>query len=366
MLSLTKYVEWMAFVSFDEHIFDVMDSIILAQFAYLDMKDVWQQEPMKIRDLIEKQSSYSMQMVPDGQDHDDFIKMVARSDRYGQIWVKNNVDTFDEKEHIQFGAMTLQIDEDHDLILFKGTDDSIVGWREDFMMSFTKTFSQTASLAYLESEIQPHKRYYVAGHSKGGHLAIYSTSQLMEDNLAHIQAIYDLDGPGLCKDVMDPELTARIDAITMRVIPQYCIVGNIFEPHFSNVHIVKSHAQGTMQHSLSSWQFDHNGLIEVAEEDPQSVWISRSINDWMKNVNQEDRKIFVNQMFDAFSINGNVNFEEVKKGNLMDFHNLLMAFLRTDPVTKKTAVELPVTAIANSGPIVKKRLWERIKERIKK
>ena len=79
MLSLTKYVEWMAFVSFDEHIFDVMDSIILAQFAYLDMKDVWQQEPMKIRDLIEKQSSYSMQMVPDGQDHDDFIKMVVGS-----------------------------------------------------------------------------------------------------------------------------------------------------------------------------------------------------------------------------------------------------------------------------------------------
>ena len=71
-------------------------------------------------------------------------------------------------------------------------------------------------------------------------------------------------------------------------------------------------------------------------------------------------------MFDAFSINGNVNFEEVKKGNLMDFHNLLMAFLRTDPVTKKTAVELPVTAIANSGPIVKQRLWERIKERMKK
>ena len=50
----------------------------------------------------------------------------------------------------------------------------------------------------------------------------------------------------------------------------------------------------------------------------------------------------------------------------MDFHNLLMAFLRTDPVTKKTAVELPVTAIANSGPIVKQRLWERIKERMKK
>lgn len=121
-----------------------------------------------------------------------------------------------------------------------------------------------------------------------------------------------------------------------------------------------------MQHSLSSWQVDHKGLIEAKEEDPQSVWISTSINEWMKNVNQADRKTFVDQMFDAFSINGNVNFEEVKKGNLMDFHNLLMAFLRTDPVTKKTAVELPVTAIANSGPIVKQRLWERIKERMKK
>ena len=65
MLSLTKYVEWMAFVSFDEHVFDVMDSIVLAQFAYLDIKDIWHQAPMKIRDLIEKQSSYSMQMVPE-------------------------------------------------------------------------------------------------------------------------------------------------------------------------------------------------------------------------------------------------------------------------------------------------------------
>ena len=65
-----------------------------------------------------------------------------------------------------------------------------------------------------------------------------------------------------------------------------------------------------------SWEVRSEGLDTVSENDPRARNINRIIDDWVENISQEDRKTFVNGLYDALEADGARN--NVRRWHMID------------------------------------------------
>ena len=64
------------------------------------------------------------------------LEIMAKSNRYQDILVSDYVSELDYKITKQFAAITFRLPDGSIFISYRGTDDTILGWKEDFMMSY--------------------------------------------------------------------------------------------------------------------------------------------------------------------------------------------------------------------------------------
>ncbi|MBR1597998.1 MAG: DUF2974 domain-containing protein [Lachnospiraceae bacterium] len=354
MDTIIDYVKWLGHQRFDDYKFNEIDNLVLCQLSYYDYKNVLKDGDSKTLNEcyhLMCQENIRVCIVGGNEDYPlylDFLQAVADAKRYGDIRISDYVDVLDDQ--VQFAAMTFHISPNEVFVAYRGTDDTIIGWKEDFMLSFTEIPAQMRAVNYLRDVVcRLSHKLYVGGHSKGGNLALYASAHMDEAALERIEHVYINDGPGLCDTVMDTSVIMRIQHKITRILPEYCVIGKLFEPDIHDTQIVKSSADGIMQHMLLSWGIDHGSLLRAEGHTPESKWISDTMDIWLENIPNEKRQGFVEHLFSALSAGGAVSLMDIAGKGVGGFEQVLISLIESDKEVRKTAAKLPETAIFGSA-----------------
>ena len=93
------------------------------------------------------------------------------------IRVNYHISELDTEAQMQFSATSFILNDESCYIAFRGTDGTIVGWKEDFNMAFTSSSFAERQHCYISTRFRilpGTSSLFVGGHSKGGNLAVYA------------------------------------------------------------------------------------------------------------------------------------------------------------------------------------------------
>ena len=323
------YLKWRGDLLVDEYPFNDTDNLILSELPYFDFNNI---VSVGNQEISIKHAYNQLKMIhTKGKTAGLFsssittLEMIANSKRFGNMQLSHFLDIFDEKK-IQFSALKIKINEQTNYISFKGTDDTLIGWKEDFSISFEIVPSQKESVNYLNNVIDVNKNNIVGGHSKGGNLAVYGSMMCEDIYKDSILKIYSNDGPGLCEELIDINKYNLIKHKIVKIVPEYSIVGLLFED-IENVIVVKSSASGILQHDIATWQVNVHELEHGVVTD-QAVICKSILDEWMNEVELQNRKVFVDDFFKALSVNGAKTLTDLTYQRKSSFQDILssMAF----------------------------------------
>ena len=328
MGNIVDYVKWRKDLTFEERPLNIVDNMVFSFLAYLDLSEIYEEGArMTLRQIWQKlgRDARFKYLDPEGDDA-DILEACGKSERFGNIVVSDYEDYVDQGKNGQFAAMTFHINEEEAVIAFRGTDETIVGWKEDFMMSYTKVPSQDMALSYCQKHISNINKCYIVGHSKGANLALFSAAHMSDDELSHVEKIFFNDGPGFCREVFDGELIDRIDEKCVKITPRYCVVGAIFEPQITESYIVNSTAKQLLQHGIMSWEVDADGIVTADTHDISSIRINELFDGFIRKMDKlSDRQTFVDSIFDAMSASGAITIGDFVSEGPLAFENLIVS-----------------------------------------
>ena len=233
----------------------------------------------------------------------------AQSPRFGPLIVCAFERRFSVERQTQFAAETFLLPDGTLAIAFQGTDDSFVGWKEDFNMAFQYPVpAQESALDYLETVAGLWRGPIILlGHSKGGNLAFYAALNATDDTRARISHVYCLDGPGFPETVVDSNRYRDIIGVVDKIVPTSSIVGMILETPEPCI-VVQSTQRGIMQHLAFSWQVEQDHFIQVPSVSPGSQFFNRQLNLWLRGMTTEQRQQSVDALFSILAATGNDGF----------------------------------------------------------
>ena len=350
MSNLLDYLTWRGDLTFDQDPFNDIDALILSTLSYVDFSDVVPTlggGRVKMRDAAEKffelhpdaEIEHSKEFISYGP---TLLKALGNCSRYKNAYLQNYVDDSDVGREIQFAAIEIDTSDGVSFFSYRGTDDKIVGWKEDFNLSYMTVPAETEAVNYLHKAMAGKRgKLRVGGHSKGGHLAIYAASVAHDKFIDRIINIYSFDGPGFGynKDIM---LTDQFKSIKPRIkkfIPQTSIVGRLLTNAVVPV-IVRSNEQGIMQHDPLSWQLEGKNFDTCASTDNISDAFDESMTIWLNGMSYDDRKVFVDELFSVFEASGCETLSAMTKVGVMGTRKMIvrMRQIRNDSGEKVRAL----------------------------
>lgn len=318
--NIRTYIKFRGDLDIKHHPFNEVDALILTQLSYIRFENIVPTigdiNTITIKDAAHRYQKSTENNVIFYEEAEEIFAMMSTAPRYSNMTLCNFVNQIDLIEHKQFSALHVNIAPKQTFITFRGTDQTIVGWREDCNMSYMMPVpSQKSAVEYVNQTVKNtlfHK-YYLGGHSKGGNLAIYSAIYCDVKIQKKLVGIYSFDGPGFNRTVVNDPSYLRIKDRISAFVPVASVVGLLME-HEEAYTIVKSSENSFLQHDAFSWII--NGTIfDVAETlDEFSTKTSMIIKTWLENTELEERKLLVDTIFDIFEQAGIIeinNFTEI-------------------------------------------------------
>jgi len=303
MKNLFYYLHHYGDVPFSARPFCEVDALILSQVAYLNFDAYLQIDgaPERLADLDTKEiiDTLCQDVVTPKRDRKLWLALL-RSERYREAKLFCHVDDLDLDGEAQFSAVTFLF-EDFSVVAFRGTDLTLLGWKEDFNMSHLAEIpSQTRAVAYLDYVASlTDVALYVCGHSKGGNLAVYAGYKNLEAYGDRIHAVYNFDGPGFPVDIADDPLYRAHHTKFHKYVPFGSLVGVLLH-HSIPIEIVQSKGFGITQHILYNWKFEHDGYLSYAKQLAIGVPLfDAAMKEWTTSMTAEEAKIFVDSTFDT-------------------------------------------------------------------
>ena len=299
MANIIEYIQLRGDITLKHDNINEVDKIILARFSYLPFKEIVLDKKEKIENIADKMKELNIEKFI-WKDDKEFIEKLGKSQRYKDLKITDYKEVFDLQAEKQFAAVTIWLPNRIKYISFRGTDMSIVGWKEDFNMSFMKHIpSQQESVKYL-NEIGKKRfgKLIIGGHSKGGNIAVYSAIFCEDKIKRKILEIINADGPGFDKSIIETENYLGISERINTYIPQSSIIGRLLE-HEEDYEIVMSTEKGIMQHDLFSWEVEGTKLKRIEELTDESQFVNNVVREWLQNTTPEQRENFVNIIYDV-------------------------------------------------------------------
>ncbi len=360
MPHISDYVAWRGDLSFSNKGFAIEDNLVLSELIYIDYKPVVKEGGIMtlgdaIHELDDKGVLKNTRAGSVAED-EDFARACGESKRFGEVLLCDFKDVFDSSDR-QFAAVTYLLDDGTILIVFRGTDATIIGWKEDFMISYTNVPSQELALNYAKEHVDRARgRVIMAGHSKGAHLALYAAAHLDEKQQDKVVKIYMNDGPGFCNDVLDRSLIDKIRDKIVRITPEYSIIGRIFETEAGENLIVKSSASALLQHNMQSWMVGPKGLMVCGDHAPESYLITELVDRFVEGMDLDARENFVDSLFNTMSDSGATTIREFASYGPSAWENVLMQMAGKDALNlKNKAQKIKEKDDVNKGLFT--RLW---------
>ena len=307
------YMNWRGDLSFAQDPFNEVDSVILSMVCFLDFQDIVPSPHGQGSVTLEEAMSGMPQTFGGARRlgailPDDILYMshaAAQAPRYkdAKLFAFENV--IDEEKEMQFCALTFRLSDDSLFVAFRGTDDTIVGWKEDFNMTFLSHVpAQERAAAYLNEVAARHSGIIrTGGHSKGGNLAIWAAAHCNPAIRSRIQFAYSNDGPGFTREMLESPEYLTIRDRCMNYVPQSSLVGMLME-HDEHYQIIYSNKNGLMQHDPYSWAVWRNQYLYLEERSSFGEHSDAAIRLWLDSMTAEERKALVCDLFEVLESTG--------------------------------------------------------------
>lgn len=323
MKSILDYIDEYGHLSFDEKEFGPVDSLILSQFSYLKMENIVPKVgtmvmPILIRDMAK--SDNLDEMFSDdryAEANRELFGKMAGSVRFGNIGVNHYIDLVNKKWEMQFSAVTCYLAPGVTHVVYRGTDETVVGWKEDFNMAFTTAIpSQIKAIDYLRYVSERIRgNFSLGGHSKGGNLAVYAAMKCSDDIRKRIVRIDSHDGPGFTKQTLANSDYEQIKDRICKYVPHSSIIGMLL-PNQEDIKVVMAKHFGIMQHDLYNWIVEGDDFVYCDDISNRSLMENEAINEWAQNADNEELKTFFDKLFDIFTKSGIEDLNDFK-GNYL-------------------------------------------------
>ncbi|MBQ4274211.1 MAG: DUF2974 domain-containing protein [Clostridia bacterium] len=317
MGTVYDYLTWRGDLTFRKVPFGEVDSLILSMLSYLDMKDI---VPAPGREVefpsVWAASKEYLERYPDPKKAKmgvlipkDIVKMMRAmrsTKRFGPLKMCNYINLIDPETELQFSAVTFLLGDGTVVVTYRGTDDTLVGWKEDMNMCFLPVVpAQLKAVEYLHTVATTHTgKLILTGHSKGGNLAVYAAVHCDPAIRERITAVYSNDGPGFGRNILDDPDYVQIRPRICNLVPQSSVVGMLLE-HDENYTVVKSRQKtGLLQHNGLSWEILGNSFVHLKDVNPESRKLDRTVNQWIRDMTPAQREEFAEAVYQLFSVDG--------------------------------------------------------------
>ena len=335
MANILDYLDWRGDLTFDQAPFNEVDNLLLSQLVYVDLAGIVpgpeSKEKIRVAEasriffathdeqkILEKISMTKTAMY--------VLKKMAESERYKDALLGGYVNDISIEEQSQFAVLCVYLGDRSLFVAFSGTDDTIVGWRENFNMGYLDaTPGQRKAVDYLNRMVGIGQwRVRVGGHSKGGNLAVYSAVHCKPIIKRKIISVYSNDGPGFSKEMVASEAYQEMIPQIRTIIPESSIVGLLLE-HEEEVQVVKSTNVGVGQHDAMSWEVLGTHFVYTDKVAEQSIFIDETMRTWLMELDAVQREIIVDAIFamlDELNIRTVDDFTHLKFADLQEANKI--------------------------------------------
>ncbi len=348
MGNILDYLDWRGDITFERAPFNEVDNLILACFSYLELdgiRGIQDGNTLYLEELSEnffaekkddkiKAQTTFLKNIP------ELLRKMARSDRYRKCRVGGFVNEILSSEIQQFAAVTIELPDGTVYISFRGTDDTITGWKEDFNLSNGIVPSHKRALEYLEKEgryIQSMLR--IGGHSKGGNLAMYAALQCEEEIQEKILTVYDNDGPGFPEGFFYVRDTEKILKKVTRIIPEASVIGMLLT-HQKEPVIIGSTQKGILQHDAFTWEIMGPSFIRKEGLTRKAETMDLRLHKWIDGMNEEQRAHLITELFSVLEATGAETIQQILDGGVKSLAAMAWRLDKLEPESKAMVQEL--------------------------
>ncbi|MDE6883594.1 MAG: DUF2974 domain-containing protein [Lachnospiraceae bacterium] len=381
----------------EEKPFNEVDSLILSQFSYLKFDEMMLSADRQVEakgkaeerekaagpeaatDRVEKKAgmaeraAVSLEEIFRHENYDSlygderyrrdntalFLGMYG-SRRFHDTWIENYVNRIDLDTEMQFSAVTIHLPDGMVYVAFRGTDESIVGWKEDLNLAFSEPVpGQRMSVEYLNDTTETFTGdFCVGGHSKGGNLAVYASMNCRENVRSRITAIYDHDGPGFRPEVKAQGAYEEIAGRIRKTVPRSSLVGMLLYSE-GRYEVVESRTIGLAQHNPYSWLVREDAFVVVNDIYTGRKFMDEALNQWILSLSQEEMHTFVDTFYQVILASETDNLIDFTANWMQSLHRIRMALKELEPETEK-AVWQTLRALLD---IISSNMKERFRNR---
>lgn len=374
MANLEDYLLWRGDLSFETDPFNEVDNIILCELCYTDFGGIvsssvgrpislkmahfkfW--EKHTVEEIMDNTSSTKVAPF--------LMEKLLSTVRYKDIKLCGYVNEIDKESQQQFSAITFILPDGTYFVAYRGTDNTIVGWKEDCNMAFLNhTAGQASAAKYLRCKFADiDKKLIVGGHSKGGNFAMYAASFCGEEVQNKIDKIYANDAPGFRPEILKTEEYKAIQKRIIRFIPESSIVG-LFLQRDKNETVIKSSNSGLSQHDIMSWQVVGRRLEPADGMDAQVVALDKTLKDWISEFDEDTRRKFFDYIFDSIYSTGADTLTELSaQGVKKTLTQLQKTFSDLDKKEKKQLVSVVTALLSSANDTVKESVRSSVNENV--
>lgn len=348
MGNILDYIQWRGDLSFEQSPFNEIDNLIFSSLSYLNLdgiEEVRGSHALALPELAEL--FFAMHTKEELEADKSFVSPVpymmrdmAGCRRFQGCMIRNYVNEILTKEEKQFSAMEILLEDGSTYVAFRGTDDTIVGWKEDFNLCNGVVPAQQRAAEYLEQTGSDTDRMLrVGGHSKGGNLAIYAAAECSREVRTHILEVYSNDGPGFPRELLDQEKFRGILPMIKRIIPEFSVIGMLLE-HEKEPLIVKSSQRAILQHDGFSWEVTGPSFVKADALNKRAVSFNEILHKWIDDMDAEQRARLITDLFSVIEASGTEYISQVQEGGLKSFRNMLKKIENFPPESRTMLLEL--------------------------
>lgn len=348
MSNLFDYIAWRGDLPFEASPLCEVDNFIFCMATYIDYNRIYNNYNPDVKLLLKDVSKEfckiydvktvkQMGLVIPWENIRKLIDRMGKSQRFSDVEISDFTNEIDEERQMQFAAVTYHLNKDEMFVSFRGTDDTLVGWKEDLRLSYLNEIpAQRRSVEYLESVARkyPDKKIYVGGHSKGGNLAKYSCIWVDDDILERVCAIYNNDGPGFLPDVVSSERFARVESKVTNFVPQSSLVGQIFQHRGKRI-IIKSKYKGVYQHNIFGWEIHGTSAVRVEKFTRSGEMNHEIFNVRINSMSVDERRGFADTFCSILDKTGVKSLRELTEAGFKSAAVMVRAYAELDKEQKQ-------------------------------
>ncbi len=315
--NIFSYLKWRGDIHLTQAPFNDIDALVLAIFSSLNLPGIVSDDGSTITVEAAAKKYFSADYYRnDHSYYQKLFKLMARAERFKDAKLSYYVNTLTDQT--QFSAIKIQLSNGINFISFRGTDDSLVGWKEDFEISFKTTIAQKQAASYLTKVMgKDSEDYRLGGHSKGGNLAEYAALNVSPSLQKRITDIYTFDSPGLAQEVENQLPDEYLRSTLHRFVPEFSIIGRLFEPEDIPPTIV-----------------DRSYFVTRKHRNPQAKVYNQIINQWIGNATLQERESLTNDLFNSLAASGATKINELGKNGVGGFGAILISLTNSSRRTR--------------------------------